>query len=307
MNNENRFWQIIIILVGLITAFVPAYVSYDLYGGGELPERKIELNKMPVIDPLSDLSGIGDTVSLQIRSQTESIDNIVIAKAYLKNVGRTPILPSDYYEKISVNVKKPWKILAVGSDDLIRDIEFKWNRVSDEQFEAVPALLNPGDMVSTNVYITNTEHRKLQTHEKGAKPEVEWRARIVNMTAFTYPPDVFSQLGNYRWGVIVDLSGWAVPFMIGAAMLFLALYLHLLSGTSLLRGMRVTAIITVLGASFLSFAAAESMATYLFGNTRSALFGIGVDHWMNAPWIILHAGGLLVILYLKRKHRIQMS
>jgi hypothetical protein len=123
------------------------------------------------------------------------------------------------------------------------------------------------------------------------------------MKAFTYPPDLFSQFSKYRWGITIDLSGWAVPFMIGAAMLFLALYLHLLSDTSLLRRMRAAAIVTVLCASFLSFAAAESMATYLFSNTLSAPFNIGVNHWMNAPWIILHAV-LLVILYVKRKRRV---
>ena len=160
MTSEGRLWQIVLVVVGLITAFVPAYVSYDLYGRGTAPEKKIELNKLPTIDPLKDLSALGDKVSLTIRAQNQTIDNIVIVKAWLRNVGRTPILPSDYHESVSVNVKKPWKIIAVENGDLFRGVEFKWKRISDIRFEATPALLNPDDLVSTNIYLSNTEFDK---------------------------------------------------------------------------------------------------------------------------------------------------
>lgn len=41
MGGEDRLWQILLILVGLLTVFVPAYVSYDLYGRGTAPEKKV--------------------------------------------------------------------------------------------------------------------------------------------------------------------------------------------------------------------------------------------------------------------------
>lgn len=305
MNTESRLWQIIFVIVGLLTAFVPAYVSYDLYGRGPILEKKIEL-KISFINPLEDLAGLGNKVSLSTRSQTLNIDNIIIARTSISNVGRAPIVPNDYYERISVNVKKPWKILAVGNDSLFRGVEFKWNRISDSSFEAVPALLNPGDIVSANVYLTNTGDEKLSKIEKTAKPEIEWKARIVNMPAFTIAPDIASVFKKHVWGVTIDLAGWAVPFTIGAAMLFLALYLHLLTQASLLRGMGVGGIMTVLGASFLSFAAAESMATYLFNNTIYALLNRGTPHLLNAPWIILHVF-FLVFLLVKVKRRERAS
>ena len=286
MTTESRFWQIIIILVGLVPVFVPFYIYYDLYERGDIPEKKIELSKISFTDPLSDLSGFGGKVSLKIHSQTESLDNIVIAESYLKNAGRTPVVPADYCERISVNVNNPWKILAVVSYDDVYGIEFKWNKVSDNRFEAVPALLNPGDIIGTKVYLTNNEHEILTSPEKRAKPNVEWKARILNLTTFTDPPDIFSLFGKHSWGITVDLSGWALLVTLGGAMLFLALYLHLLSRASFLEGMGVTAILKVLGASFLSLAAAKSMAVYLFRPGWTVLFG--VNHWVNAPWIILH-------------------
>lgn len=296
---EKRLWQILLFLAGLLTAFVPAYVSYDLYGRGDIREKNIELNKFLVIDPLNDLSGLGGKVSLVISPQNQSVDNIVIAKSWLKNIGRTPILPSDYHENISVNVKPPWKILAVGSaDDFIGQVQFNWTRVSDTRFEAVPALLNPDDLVSVNVYLTNTKHESLPTTEKTAKPNVEWNARIVNMTSFKYAPDPLSKLEQRYWGIRVYLMGWAVPFTIGVAMLFFALYLHLLSRALLLQEMRALPFLTILGASLLSFVAAESMATYLFDTASTAIFRLSVEHWINAPWIILNTL-FLVLLYVK--------
>ena len=80
MSGESRLWQILLILAGLLTAFVPAYVSYDLYGRGTAPEKRIELQKLQTLDPLKDL---GSKVSLSIRADNQMIDNIVIAKGWL--------------------------------------------------------------------------------------------------------------------------------------------------------------------------------------------------------------------------------
>jgi hypothetical protein len=60
----------------------------------------------------------------------------------------------------------------------------------------------------------------------------------------------------------------------------------LLVGSGLLRGWDWTAISLVVGSSLLSFAAAESMATYIFGSYMTEI--VGVDHKINAPPIILH-------------------
>ena len=127
-------------------------------------------------------------------------------------------------------------------------------------------------MVSVNVYLTNTEHKKASSNEKHKEPDVEWRARIVNMSAFTLKPNFFKEFYTYNGRISVNIEGWSLYFTICVAMIFLALYLHLLSKASLICDMRGIAIANVLGASFLSFAAAESMATYFFDNIVDKLF-----------------------------------
>ena len=112
------------------------------------------------------------------------------------------------------------------------------------------------------------------------------------------PPSIMERLGRAPSGIDVHLSGWALPFTIVAALLFQALYLHLLFRTGFLRDWTWRSITLVLGASLLSFAAAESSATYLFGSTLTEL--VGVNHWINAPWIVLHVG-VLIFLYQKAR------
>jgi len=59
MSAENRLWQVLSIVVALLTAAVPAYVSYDVYRRGPAPEKRVELIRMPLIDPMGDLSALG--------------------------------------------------------------------------------------------------------------------------------------------------------------------------------------------------------------------------------------------------------
>ena len=298
MSAENRLWQALSIVVVLLTAAVPAYVTYDVYRRGPAPEKQVELTRFPPIDPMRDLSALGDRVTLSLRVEDQVMNNLVIAKAFLRNAGAVPIVSSDYHENLSITVKKPWKIVSVeNSKDFVPGIEFRWRRISDTRFEAEPALLNPGDLVSTNVYLTNTQFAGASATEKQPEVQVEWKARVTNLRAFTEPPSLSDRLNRTAFGIDVHLAGWGLPFTIIAALLFQALYLHLLSRSGFLRGWTWRSITLVLGASLLSFAAAESSATYFFGHPLSELFGLGVNHWINAPWIVLHAGALGVLYW----------
>jgi len=162
-------------------------------------------------------------------------------------------------------------------------------------------LLNPGDVVSVNVYLTNTEYAGAGAKDKQLKPDIEWKVRITNLSALSESP---SERSLTLFSIDVHLGDWSLAFTIIAALIFQALYLHLLSHAGLLRDWTWQSIALVLGASLLSFAAAESSATYLFGHPLGRMFGvnIGVTHWLNAPWILLHVG-ILALLYRRTLQR----
>jgi len=172
--SETKLWNTLTIIVALLTAVVPAYVTYDLYGRGPTPEKRIELNKFLTINPMSDLSILGDKIALSLKVEDQVINNLLIKKALLRNIGSSPVLPSDYYENLSINVETPWKIVAVeNSRDFAQSPVLRWKRVSDTRFEAAPALLNPGDVVSTNVYLTDVSSPGIFTKGKQLDPRVE--------------------------------------------------------------------------------------------------------------------------------------
>ena len=230
--------------------------------------------------------------------EDQIIDNIVVVQTVLSNLGDAPIIPSEYHENFSVTAFKPWKIIAVENSPrlLFRSpVQFRWKRVSDTKFEAAPALLNPGDMVSTSVYLTNTQFDAFAT-EKGPEANVEWNARITNLRRFSEPPDIFERVRSRNFGIQVQMQGWALPFTIVCALLFQAVHLHLLSRAGFLHGWSGYSIGLILCVSLLSFAAAESSATYLFESDTTEIYGL--NHWLNLPPILAN---ILALVYLDRK------
>ena len=51
MNTETRVWSLIGVVIAVITMAVPVWVTYDIYGRGDLPEKQVELHKIGPINP----------------------------------------------------------------------------------------------------------------------------------------------------------------------------------------------------------------------------------------------------------------
>ena len=300
MNDESAAWKILTLVVGLLTAAVPAYVAYDIYGRGSILEKRVELFQLTPINPLQDLSVLGERASFVLKYQKQTFKNIVIVGAWITNKGGVPVLPTDFYENLRVTVEKPWKIVAVENrGGFSPGIRVRWKRVNDTRFEAEPMLLNGGDRIDPLVYLTDTEFSDAaspSTTTGRKEPIVKWNARIANLRGFSDPPNPF---GNDSLGIDIPLYGWALPFTLFAALLFLALYLKLLSRAGFLRHWNWPSISLVLCASFLAFTAAESSATYLFPNYITT--ANGVDHWLNAPWIVAHVLAVCVLYWQARR------
>jgi hypothetical protein len=306
MSNDSTGWKIVGLLVALLTLAVPTYVAYDQFDRGPSAEKRVQLSRLGLIDPLRDLSGLGDKVALSLKVEDEILDNIVVVQALFSNIGQAPIVPSDYHENLSVTVSDPWKIIEVETRSrmLTKTIPLRWQRISDTRFEAEPALLNPGDTTFAAVYLTDTDPSSTTVQDR-PEPKVEWNARITNLRDFYEPPDLFERMKDRLMifgvlGLQIHLQGWAVVFTATSALLFLAAYLHLLSRAGFFCDWGWRPICLILGASILSFAAGESSSTYLFGSPTTDAFG--VKHWLNAPPIALNALAL-ALLYLYHKSR----
>lgn len=310
MRHEERLWQTVALAAVLLTAFVPGYVTYEVYRRGPSPEKRVEVTTLSTINPMKGLGALGDRITFTLRVEEQTLNNLFISYAFLRNTGSVPIVPTDYHENLSVNVPPPWKIVSVEAlgRDTPRGIVLRWKRASDTRFEAEPALLNPGDMVSTTIYLTNTSLKTIQDVEKEAdkEPTVEWKTRITNLRELSSPPPKTFTFGMGLSPVYVYLRGASLAFTVVGALLFQALYLLLLDRAGLVERRTWQAVVFVLGASFLSFAAAESSATYIFGDPFTHLFGGSPNHWLNAPWIVAHAV-VVTWLYWRTRRRAKDS
>ena len=287
------------VAVALLTICVPIHVAYELHNRGPEPEKSLQSQRWLQVNPMSDLSALGDRVRLSLRIDGQTMDHLVIASAFLENVGDAPILPDDYHQNLSVSVTYPWRIVAVeNSQPGLGKVKLKWNRISITRFEAEPALLNPGDIVDTTVYLTSQSNSQAAGANELPKPHVRWGTRITNLKGIRDAPDFFERMVEKRWGITINLSGWSVPFTIAGALVSLALYLVLLDQAGLINQWGWKSIAIVLFAALLSFAAAEAMATYLFGNISTEI--VGVDHTLNAPPIVAHAVAVSVLWWKTR-------
>jgi hypothetical protein len=289
MSAEATFWKVVELLAALLIGAAPVYVAYDIYNpSSNNPEKHLDMISGPEIDPLADLAALRRRAAISVTVGDETFNNLVIWDTLFMNVGDVPILPSDYYKNLKVTVNKPWKIVAVDNQvRYFKGIPISWKRIDERTFEAEPALLNPHDRLTARVYLTNTQFVGGHAKEDMEKPNVEWSARITNLHGFTKPTSRLDDPKLNMWGMVVSMHGWAVPFSGVSAILFQALYLHLLAKLYYLREWGWQSLGMILITGVVSVAGAESIATYLFGNQLT--FIIGVKNWYNAPPIIIHA------------------
>lgn len=295
MNTEKIISIISTVIVLIITVFVPAYVSYDLSQRGNIPEKKVGYRQIGGIDPLRDLSPLSENVTLSINLGGKSINNLVVYKSYFKNIGKNPIVPTDFYKPLSVKVDDPWRIIAVVNDDFDSYVKPKWVRVSDNEYDAEPTLLNPQDEIAVSVYVTNKTISSYTKKTSYSDNLLKWDARVLNLPAFEKMKSSIDEVMDKMWGISVNLYGWKFVFVVICAPILFFFYIYYARKAVLLVdfGLRSYVIIVMMG--MLSFAATESASTYLFGDFMSEI--TGVSHWYNLPPIILHMIFVVFLFY----------
>lgn len=309
MENETRIWNMLGLLVALLTSAAPIFVTYDLFKKDHKPELKIEVAQYSLINPLGDLSPLGNRIKLELQIDEKSYNNIAIKQFTLRNKGSAPVEAQDFHKPLSVSVEEPWEIIAVGDAPIISDpILLEWSKVSKQQFKAKPFLLNPGDTVWQTVYLTNTDPAQASSiktkKHPSAKVELRLNARIVNMRQFSKAVSIFDR---YRQpiGTLVYLDFPAVLLLLCIASVFLYWYVRALVKSGVVRAYPINkSCLFFVGAAILSYATAEVITFYIVGGEpiRESIFGRDLFSW-KAQW---HNWAILLIhiaasIYLYRK------
>lgn len=283
----------VFVLLALLISAVGLLTPFILWQRGVHPVKHLELQEIGPFNPLAAWSPRNTDLRMTLGRQ--QINDVVLI--LITNTGAGPVLPKDYFRPLSVRVHPPWKIAAVRNASAGFGVPLHWTRVSDRRFDAAPALLNPGDRTSTVVYLTRTAPRRFLGRPLGTV--VSCHVRIVNLKSLEPPPSSPSAQYDNRYAFLfVELGGWGLLFTVATALLFEGVHLSLWVRCGLLRQRGWQSLAVVLLLTLLSFSAAEAIATYLYGNTLTDIWG--VSNWLNAPPIMLNCG---LVLYFWHRAR----
>ena len=281
---ESRIWQALNILAILVNAF-PLYAA--LNRPSKISETRLRSGLSITSDVTSSLSGLGNIATVSIVIDKTPIKNLVLSVDSIKNVGSRAIIPSDFYEPLSINVPKPWKILLVKNTG---GEKFPvWKKINDQRFQASPKLLNPGDSITISLYATNTENDHL-TVMQAFQLKPTWKAHILNLQAITEQPNPLTVTAGDPFlkfePFIVYLYGTPFITTIGGSILFMIVYIHLLYYLKIITVARWQSIAAIVGVGILSLASSEAISTYLFPTVLIRMFG--VNNLINMPWIVIN-------------------
>jgi len=309
MTAEQRAWAFVSLVVAVITASVPVWIAIDQFERGGHPEKRVDLILYGPITPIDDLSPLADDGNLELVVGSHRFKNVSIWQMSLKNEGKAPIVPDDFFEPLRISVDPPWRIVSIrGRRFYTGPIQVHWTRISDTIMEATPFLFNPGDRLSQTVYVTQEGSPTEQIDSDSAKPKIT--ARVTNLRAFSKPSH--DPLHERRRQALVYLSFRDMVVLLLIANIFLAWYLRLLALGRVVSFPSSRAYLFSVGVAFLSYATAEVIVYYMFGGDPiyDKVFGRRLLDWKFQlhNWLILglHVG-LSVYLYRRARSEIELD
>ena len=279
---ETRIWQAVNIIAILVPAFVTIYATF--YFPSPYIAKQLQSSLPLTVDLTGEFSELGDQLKLSITDNNVRVPNLTELIVGITNTGNVPIIPADFYENLSINVDKPWRILLVKNITTRGAAHAVWQKVNDQKFQVKPDLLNPQEVIFASVYATNTqshpdEHLVLKPH---------WSTHILNLKAITERKRIEFE---DAW-IIVFLYGRNLILTVVGTIFFMFVYINLLYYVGALKTHRWQGVVAIIVVSIISFSSSEAMATYVLPNIFYSLAG-GISHWMNLPPILANLGVLL--------------
>jgi hypothetical protein len=282
----------------LVSAVIAANAVFQTSRWGSSPPKHLSAAYIGPIDPLSDLNGPGSTLDIKIKNGKRDVKNLRLVSVTLKNDGQTPILSNDMFEPLSLISDSPWNIVAVSNHALGDGPTLKWHTISEQQVQAEPLLLNPGDNIFLTIYLSWTGTGDIPQPDKAP---IHWRARINNLQGISTEPDMASQISKLG-PVAVNLFGWGIPFILMEFLIYNGLSVALLFRSDIIRPSVSWTLLLIPFAGLLNISAAEAGTTYIFG--AQPLIALPTDNMANLPPLLANAAMIIllgIVTYFKNR------
>ncbi|MFK3779137.1 hypothetical protein [Agrobacterium sp. NPDC089420] len=279
--------NLLVAVIGLvITPIISAYVNKN-----DEKSKSLTASFSGPLDPLKDLADGQAKIDFELKSEGQVIPRVYIYRASLSNSG-VAVLPTDFYSNIKVTTRAPWKIIAVGSKSLNprpQEISLPWSKVSDYEFVADPTLINPGDYIDVNVYLT-APREEVEKLKYDSPAPITWETRVANLSEITISEDPVTKAINEIGLIQINIWGWGVPFIILVFAILTTIHFSILNTLKNV-GRHISLCLKVTSA-ILCLCAAEAITTYVFGDS---IWSYNVSNLFNIPPLLLNIGFLFVI------------
>ncbi len=316
MKFESKYGWLVANTVAIIWALVQlittTYVQYDLHRKGQEPERRLKITHTTLSSVLSDIKPLSLNGDVALQFGDKRLTNLFVSNATIFNPGKTPIEVSNIETPLSVEVGHPWEIIAVSNTDQYdSNVNLVWQRINTQKFFAKPALLNPKDITSITLYLSNEKIPSFSSTISIDEPKIVWDARITNLAEIDRGDKAVKEVFNNAWDEIssfyVLLTGYKFIFTCVVGILNLTLILYLLGRSGIITSYNLRLISLCVFGGVLSISSAECMGTYIYGDiifeTLSKIsshmsadsYDAPVNHYFNAPPIVVN---VIMILYL---------
>lgn len=286
---NDKLWKNLGVIVTIIAIIAPLYVAYDIFERGNTINHKLEIVELFDSRPTSFLADFKG--KFELTADGEKIEHLDITYFSIQNIGKKPILPKEFFENISVSVDESWKIIGVSNQSSYPEgLELTWQKLSDREFFAQPTLINPQDYFFVAVYTVSAVQDL-----KEEKPGIEWNARIENLTnILTQKQKTYSF--NLSSGLVVLLSGWAIPFVISSFILLFGAVLLLSGKSGVLPGVTGKKTIIIVSFATLAISVSEVLAFYIFEPVVGG--GSLITTWLNLS-LLAFQSVLFILLSIK--------
>lgn len=273
------------LVITLFGAISTIYVSYDLYEKEQKlePVRSITLDRRFMSDLTRTFENSSPEIGYSLTYQGKKLSSLITISESLENTGTEPITPQEVYEPLTVEIQKPWRILAIENRTTKYEtsINPEWIRINERKFKATPFLFNPGDKVSIEIYATTNETEYKETlGDNRLNPQItHWNTRIRNLKSIKNKEEedkerkdeileklkIAKKVGNQWPSIFVFLHGHGLLFFLLCTAIFSIIQIFLIGRAFESYDIRKPKLLALTLAAFLlSMSAAEVLSYYLF-------------------------------------------
>jgi hypothetical protein len=214
--NTVQAAQLLVAVIALFGTWVIATVAVKTFDRGPVPAKHLFSLSINGTNALEYLHKAHDVITSSVAdAKGNKIENMYSVLVTLKNTGSSPIQYSDFFGKIKLLTKEPWRILTINGVAEDGNPSFVWKKISDTEFEADPILINPQDELVNIVYMTSTKPQE----ELLPKPPLSWNLRVVNLDGVEYAAAPVPQSS-----FIPQLLNVSVSYVGNSVLLILGLY-----------------------------------------------------------------------------------